>query len=172
MTRRRVEAPMSPARLAGASLKPAVGLALVQAPVLIGVVVLAGARTGSVGPAVLLTAVGAVAMTVLHAALMAVFGPRGGAAVSLLALVAQGVLVLGGSAARASGALLVAPVGVLHSALSGLMLGTVGEGVSAATAVLLAWAAASALAMTLAVRRRRSTSVEALRRELAEPQGA
>ena len=172
MTRRRVEAPMSPARLAGASLKPAVGLALVQAPVLIGVVVLAGARTGSVGPAVLLTAVGAVAMTVLHAALMAVFGPRGGAAVSLLALVAQGVLVLGGGAARASGALLVAPVGVLHSALSGLMLGTVGEGVSAATAVLLAWAAASALAMTLAVRRRRSTSVEALRRELAEPQGA
>ena len=172
MTRRRVEAPMSPARLAGASLKPAVGLALVQAPVLIGVVVLAGARTGSVGPAVLLTAVGAVAMTVLHAALMAVFGPRGGAAVSLLALVAQGVLILGGSAARASGALLVAPVGVLHSALSGLMLGTVGEGVSAATAVLLAWAAASALAMTLAVRRRRSTSVEALRRELAEPQGA
>ena len=172
MTRRRVEAPMSPARLAGASLKPAVGLALVQAPMLIGVVVLAGARTGSVGPAVLLTAVGAVAMTVLHAALMAVFGPRGGAAVSLLALVAQGVLVLGGSAARASGALLVAPVGVLHSALSGLMLGTVGEGVSAATAVLLAWAAASALAMTLAVRRRRSTSVEALRRELAEPQGA
>lgn len=172
MTRRRVEAPMSPARLAGASLKPAVGLALVQAPVLIGVVVLAGARTGSVGPAVLLTAVGAVAMTVLHAALMAVFGPRGGAAVSLLALVTQGVLVLGGSAARASGALLVAPVGVLHSALSGLMLGTVGEGVSAATAVLLAWAAASALAMTLAVRRRRSTSVEALRRELAEPQGA
>ena len=172
MTRRRVEAPMSPARLAGASLKPAVGLALVQAPVLIGVVVLAGARTGSVGPAVLLTAVGAVAMTVLHAALMAVFGPRGGAAVSLLALVAQSVLVLGGSAARASGALLVAPVGVLHSALSGLMLGTVGEGVSAATAVLLAWAAASALAMTLAVRRRRSTSVEALRRELAEPQGA
>ena len=172
MTRRRVEAPMSPARLAGASLKPAVGLALVQAPVLIGVVVLAGARTGSVGPAVLLTAVGAVAMTVLHAALMAVFGPRGGAAVSLLALVAQGVLVLGGSAARASGALLVAPVGVLHSALSGLMLGTVDEGVSAATAVLLAWAAASALAMTLAVRRRRSTSVEALRRELAEPQGA
>ena len=172
MTRRRVEAPMSPARLAGASLKPAVGLALVQAPVLIGVVVLAGARTGSVGPAVLLTAVGAVAMTVLHAALMAVFGPRGGAAVSLLALVAQGVLVLGGSAARASGALLVAPVGVLHSALSGLMLGTVGEGVSAATAVLLAWAAASALAMTLAVRRRRSTLVEALRRELAEPQGA
>ena len=172
MTRRRVEAPMSPARLAGASLKPAVGLALVQAPVLIGVVVLAGARTGSVGPAVLLTAVGAVAMTVLHAALMAVFGPRGGAAVSLLALVAQGVLVLGGRAARASGALLVAPVGVLHSALSGLMLGTVGEGVSAATAVLLAWAAASALAMTLAVRRRRSTSVEALRRELAEPQGA
>lgn len=172
MTRRRVEAPMSPARLAGASLKPAVGLALVQAPVLIGVVVLAGARTGSVGPVVLLTAVGAVAMTVLHAALMAVFGPRGGAAVSLLALVAQGVLVLGGSAARASGALLVAPVGVLHSALSGLMLGTVGEGVSAATAVLLAWAAASALAMTLAVRRRRSTSVEALRRELAEPQGA
>ncbi len=172
MTRRRVEAPMSPARLAGASLKPAVGLALVQAPVLIGVVVLAGARTGSVGPAVLLTAVGAVAMTVLHAALMAVFGPRGGAAASLLALVAQGVLVLGGSAARASGALLVAPVGVLHSALSGLMLGTVGEGVSAATAVLLAWAAASALAMTLAVRRRRSTSVEALRRELAEPQGA
>ena len=172
MTRRRVEAPMSPARLAGASLKPAVGLALVQAPVLIGVVVLAGARTGSVGPAVLLTAVGAVAMTVLHAALMAVFGPRGGAAVSLLALVAQGVLILGGSAVRASGALLVAPVGVLHSALSGLMLGTVGEGVSAATAVLLAWAAASALAMTLAVRRRRSTSVEALRRELAEPQGA
>ena len=172
MTRRRVEAPMSPAHLAGASLKPAVGLALVQAPVLIGVVVLAGARTGSVGPAVLLTAVGAVAMTVLHAALMAVFGPRGGAAVSLLALVAQGVLILGGSAARASGALLVAPVGVLHSALSGLMLGTVGEGVSAATAVLLAWAAASALAMTLAVRRRRSTSVEALRRELAEPQGA
>mgnify|MGYP000902929768 FL=1 len=172
MTRRRVEAPMSPARLAGASLKPAVGLALVQAPVLIGVVVLAGARTGSVGPVVLLTAVGAVAMTVLHAALMAVFGPRGGAAVSLLALVAQGVLVLGGSAARASGALLVAPVGVLHSALSGLMLGTVGEGVSAATAVLLTWAAASALAMTLAVRRRRSTSVEALRRELAEPQGA
>ena len=172
MTRRRVEAPMSPARFAGASLKPAVGLALVQAPVLIGVVVLAGARTGSVGPAVLLTAVGAVAMTVLHAALMAVFGPRGGAAVSLLALVAQGVLVLGGSAARASGALLVAPVGVLHSALSGLMLGTVGEGVSAATAVLLAWAAASALAMTLAVRRRRSTLVEALRRELAEPQGA
>lgn len=172
MTRRRVEAPMSPARLAGASLKPAVGLALVQAPVLIGVVVLAGARTGSVGPVVLLTAVGAVAMTVLHAALMAVFGPRGGAAVSLLALVAQGVLVLGGSAARASGALLVAPVGVLHSALSGLMLGTVGEGVSAATAVLLAWAAASALAMTVAVRRRRSTSVEALRRELAEPQGA
>lgn len=165
MSRRRVEAAMTPARLAIASLKPALGLAVVQAVLLTGALALAGARFGNVWAAGGLVLLGAVAMTALHAALMAAFGARGTSAVSLLALAAQAAWVLSVNAPGGmAGAL---PVTVLDSALGGIMLGTAGAGEWSAAVVLCLWAALSALVMTLAVRRRRATSLAVLRRELA-----
>lgn len=165
MGRRHVEAAMTPARLAITSLRPALGLAVVQATLLTGALALAGARFGNVWAVGGLVLLGAVAMTVLHAALMAAFGARGTSAVSLLALVAQAAWVLSVNAPGGmAGAL---PVTVLDSALGGIMLGTAGGGGWSAAVVLCLWAAASTLVMTLAVRRRRATSLAVLRRELA-----
>jgi yhgE/pip C-terminal domain protein (fragment) len=108
-------------------------LAVVQAA-LAGALALAGVRFGNVWAAGGLLLVGALAMTVLHAALMAALGARGASAISLLALAAQAVWVLavgasGGPSAPSvpsvpSGIAGVLPATVLDSALSGVMLGT------------------------------------------------
>lgn len=147
-------------------------LAVVQAA-LAGALALAGVRFGNVWAAGGLLLVGALAMTVLHAALMAALGARGASAISLLALAAQAVWVLavgasGGPSAPSvpSGIAGVLPATVLDSALSGVMLGTADSSGRAAV-VLCAWTAVSALVMTLAVRRRRATSLAVLRHEPA-----
>lgn len=97
-------------------------LAVVQA------VALAGVRFGNVWVVGGLLLVGALAMTVLHAALMAALGARGASAISLLALAAQAVWVLAvgasGGPSVPSGIAGVLPATVLDSALSGVMLGT------------------------------------------------
>ncbi len=170
MSRRRVEAAMTPVRLAITSLRPALVLAVVQAAALAGALALAGVRFGNMLVAGGLLLAGALAMTVLHAALMAALGARGASAISLLALAAQavGVMAVGASGVPSvpSGVAGVLPATVLDSALSGVMLGTADSG-GRAVVVLCAWAAVSALVMTLAVRRRRATSLAVLRRELA-----
>jgi len=102
-------------------------LAVVQAA-LAGALALAGVRFGNVWAAGGLLLVGALAMTVLHAALMAALGARGASAISLLALAAQAVWVLAVGAPSVpsvpSGIAGVLPATVLDSALSGVMLGT------------------------------------------------
>lgn len=102
-------------------------LAVVQAA-LAGALALAGVRFGNVWAAGGLLLVGALAMTVLHAALMAALGARGASAISLLALAAQAVWVLAvgasGGPSVPSGIAGVLPATVLDSALSGVMLGT------------------------------------------------
>lgn len=105
-------------------------LAVVQAA-LAGALALAGVRFGNVWVVGGLLLVGALAMTVLHAALMAALGARGASAISLLALAAQAVWVLavgasGGPSVPSvpSGIAGVLPATVLDSALSGVMLGT------------------------------------------------
>ena len=164
---------MTPVRLAITSLRPALVLAVVQAAALAGALALAGVRFGNMLVAVGLLLAGALAMTVLHAALMAALGARGASAISLLALAAQAMWVLtvgapGGPSVPSvpSGIAGVLPATVLDSALSGVMLGTA-DSSGRAVVVLCAWAAVSALVMTLAVRRRRATSLAVLRRELA-----
>ena len=102
-------------------------LAVVQAA-LAGALALAGVRFGNVWAAGGLLLVGALAMTVLHAALMAALGARGASAISLLALAAQAMWVLTvgapGGPSVPSGIAGVLPATVLDSALSGVMLGT------------------------------------------------
>lgn len=102
-------------------------LAVVQAA-LAGALALAGVRFGNVWVVGGLLLVGALAMTVLHAALMAALGARGASAISLLALAAQAVWVLAvgasGGPSVPSGIAGVLPATVLDSALSGVMLGT------------------------------------------------
>ncbi|WP_303323354.1 YhgE/Pip domain-containing protein [Actinomyces radicidentis] len=173
MSRRRVEAPMSPARLAAASLKPALVLAAVQALALVAIVAFAGAHVNGVWKVLLLSVVAALSMTVLHAALVAALGSRGGTAVSLLALVLQAACLfattvpqsLTGLYSTANGFM---PVTVLASALRGVMLGASGVVTPASAVVtLVVWGAGSALAMTLSVRRRRATSLAGLRHDLA-----
>ena len=128
MSRRRVEAAMTPVRLAITSLRPALVLAVVQAAALAGALALAGVRFGNMLVAVGLLLAGALAMTVLHAALMAALGARGASAISLLALAAQAMWVLTvgapGGPSVPSGIAGVLPATVLDSALSGVMLGT------------------------------------------------
>ena len=173
MSRRRVEAPMSPARLAAASLKPALILAAVQALALVGIVAFAGAHVNGVWKVLLLSVVAALSMTVLHAALVAALGSRGGTAVSLLALVLQAVCLFATAVPQSLTGLYSTandfmPVTVLASALRGVMLGASGVVTPASAVVtLVIWGAASALAMALAVRRRRATSLAGLRHELA-----
>ena len=174
LSRRRVEASMSSARLAIASLRPALGLAVAQALLLVAVVALAGADLGGgtdeLAQVVGLVVVGAVSMTVLHAALVAALGTRGGTGASVLLLVAQAVCVVGASVPQAltgvfAGAAGFLPVPVLASALRSVVLGAAGVSLGSGIVILLVWGCASALVMTLAVRRRRATSLEALRRE-------
>ena len=54
---------------------------------------------------------------------------------------------------------------MLASALRSVVLGAAGVSLGSGIVILLVWGCASALVMTLAVRRRRATSLEALRRE-------
>lgn len=165
---------MSSARLAIASLRPALGLAVAQALLLVAVVALAGADLGGgadeLAQVVGLVVVGAVSMTVLHAALVAALGTRGGTGASVLLLVAQAVCVVGASVPQAltgvfAGAAGFLPVPVLASALRSVVLGAAGVSLGSGIVILLVWGCASALVMTLAVRRRRATSLEVLRRE-------
>ncbi|MCF2707482.1 ABC transporter permease [Arcanobacterium haemolyticum] len=173
LTQRKVEAPMSPARLAWSSLKPALGLAIVQALVVVAVVAFGGgfASIGADGVAkvVGLAVLGSLAMTALNAALVAAFGNRGGTALSVLALVVQMVCVVGVTVPQAVNGVFgviagVAPMPLLADALRAVSVGAPGVSVGQVVALLVVWGCASALAMSLAVRRRRATSIDELQK--------
>lgn len=176
MSRRAVESAAAPGRLAWRSLRPALGLSVLQGLMLVGAMAVAGIALGNAAALTAVLVLGAVTMTLLHAALTAGLGGRAGIAVSLLALVLQ-VAALGSAAPSGGvGDLLayvrgIAPLNIAVDALSTVMAGSgggSGMGLWACVALLVVWAAAGGAVAVLAVRRRRSTSLGELRQQLAE----
>jgi putative membrane protein len=168
MSARTVEAAMSPVRVLGASLRPALVLALVQALLVAVVLAIWGGGLGSPAGTVGLLVLGAVTMTVVHSALVAALGTKMGAAASVLLLVVQvaslGALFPGAGQNGFFGVVrAVLPLPALEAVLQNRLVGPIGSGAGGSVAILVAWLAVSAVVAVMGVMRRRSTTVAEIR---------
>jgi putative membrane protein len=172
MSARTVEAAMSPVRVLGTSLRPALVLALVQALLVAVVLAIWGGGLGSPAGTVGLLVLGAVTMTVVHSALVAALGTKMGAAASVLLLVVQvaslDALFPGAGQNGFFGAVrAVLPLPALEAALQNRLVGPIGSGAGGSVAILVAWLAVSAVVAVAGVMRRRSTTVAEIRSAIA-----
>jgi putative membrane protein len=172
MSSRSVDAAMSPMRVLGTGLRPALVLAVVQALLMAAVLAIWGGGLGSPAGTVGLLVLGAVTMTVVHSALMAALGTKMGAAASVLLLVVQvaslDALFPGAGQNGFFGVVrAVLPLPALEAALQNRLVGPIGSGAGGSVAILVAWLAVSAVVAVMGVMRRRSTTVAEIRSAIA-----
>ena len=171
LNRHRIGEAATPLRLTVVALWPAVLVALIQGILMVAVLTIAGVDLAHPWGVIGLMALAAVALAVTQQAFVAAFGRRGGALLSLSLILVQaaclGVALPG--ATRTGLAAFIAGVTPVPQAAGALQTLIVGEHapVGGAIAVLVVWAVVAFVVTVAAIKKRRQTSVGALRAELA-----
>lgn len=170
--RRALAAPVSPLRTAMVGLRNGLALAVVQ-----GVIAGVALPLFDVVPvhpiaAAAVAVLAALSFVAVHQGVVAAFGRRIGAIISVLLLVVQlaalGVVIPAQTAPEfLAGLGTVMPLNAGANLLNHFIIGGQTVAVGAAVAVLLGWAVAGSILATVAASRRKQTSLAALRRQVA-----
>ena len=167
INRRRIESAATPFALTVQSLWPAAVLSVIQALALWVTFILAGVEMSHAFAALLILLLASVALTAVQQALLTACGRRGGIAISLFLFVAQAVCLGIIFPSQTQGGFLAiinstTPMPAAAGALQTLITGT-GATVGNAIAVLLVWAAIAFVVELVAIKKRRQTSLGAVR---------
>lgn len=171
ISRRRLDAAMTPVGLVIVTMRPVLVAAVAQALLLWGALAVVGVHMShawAVGGVLL---VSSICLTIIHQALTAVFGRRGGIVASLVLLVLQAVSMGGLVPSQAHTGIFalsqqVLPVPIIENAVRTLIVGS-GAAIGSGLTILVVWAVISAVATVIGVAKRRQTTLGEVRADVA-----